>query len=403
MPVSADVRGWAGLAVGVAERALAVTVREMHRAVSDGAFRWLGPIGRPVKQLHDTVVDQVYGALHVGLQGAGELVATVSEPSDAASSSSAALKARAIAHGALDERLLTRGPEFDRDVTLRHEGREVAPDAGELAAAYPEAGGRIVLFVHGLVDSEAVWAAEPGAAGVDGVLPQVAGGSGATPLFVRYGTGRAIGRNGADLAELLEAVVRAWPVPVTRLVIVGHSMGGLVTRAGCAVARDRGHTWTAPLTDVVYLATPHLGSWLEKAANVGTWTLRHSSAYSAPIGNLLDLRSRGIKDLRFGTLVEDGWATSPIDGLLTGLAPDDPWLSGVTHHVVAGRLRAAQRDPLNAVFGDGFVRSGSAAGRGRRRRIGGAQVVSVPVRASHSGLVRHTEVADLLRRVLEQR
>jgi pimeloyl-ACP methyl ester carboxylesterase len=385
----------------VTERAVAVTVRDMHRAVSDGAFRWLGPLGRPVRHLHDTVVEQVYGALQFGLRGVGELLTAGPGRRDATDSSGAAIRARAIAHGVMDERLVARAPGFDLGVTLRHGGREITPTAGGLEAAYPDARGRIVVFVHGLVDSEAVWTAGPGAQG--GGLPQVALGSGATPVFVRYGTGHAIGRNGADLAELLEAAVRSWPVPVTRMVVVGHSMGGLVTRSACAVARRRGHAWTGPLTDVVYLATPHLGSWLEKAANVGTWALRHSSPYSAPIGSFLDLRSRGIKDLRFGTLADEGWASSPMDGLLTGLAPDDPWLAEVTHHLVAGRLRSAQRDPLNAVFGDGFVRSGSAVGRGRNRSIGGAEVLSVPVHAGHSRVVHHPEVLDLLRRLLEQR
>lgn len=399
MPLSAEVRGWAGLIAGIADRVVADTVRDMHRAVSDGVFRWLGPIGRPVRHIHDAVADQVYRVVRAGLHGAGELVRTLPGPRGPARVSPAALKARAIAHGVVDEQLLARAPEFDLDVTLRHEGREVAPDAGGLDAAYPDARGQIVVFVHGLVDHEAVWSAGSGS---DGALPQVALELGATPLFVRYGTGRAVGRNGPDLAELLEAVIRAWPVPVVRLIVVGHSMGGLVTRAACAVGRERGHAWTAALTDVVYVATPHLGSWLEKAANVGTWVLRHSSPYSAPIGRLIDLRSRGIKDLRFGSLADDGWATSPIDGLLTGLAPDDPWLGEVTHHLVAGRLRPARHHPLNVLFGDGYVRSGSAVGAGRRRRIGGGQVVSVPVDASHSRLVAHPEVAELLRRVLDR-
>ena len=398
VPSNTHVSGWVGLVAGIAERVVAVAVQGMHRAVSDGAFRWLGPIGTPVKQIHDAVTDRAYGIVRAGLRGAGELGRALPGPRGEDRSSSVALKARAIAHGALDEQLLDLAPELDLEVTLRQEGREVSPDAGGLDAAYPHARGRIVVFVHGLVDHDAVWCA---GSGPEVTLPQVAVETGAIPVFVRYGTGRAIGRNGADLAELLEAVIRAWPVPVTRLVVVGHSMGGLITRAACATARERGHAWPAALTDVVYLATPHLGSWLEKAANVGTWALRHSSPYSAPIGTLLDLRSRGIKDLRFGTLHDDGWATASIDGLLTGRAPDGPWLGEVTHHLVAGRLRPARRHPLNIVFGDGFVRAGSAAGVGRRRRIGDGQVAVLPVDGSHSGLVRHPEVAGLLRRVLD--
>lgn len=42
------------------------------------------------------------------------------------------------------------------------------------------------------------------------------------------------------LTELLEGVAQAWPVPVTRLAVLNHAIGGVVTRAACAVAGERG-------------------------------------------------------------------------------------------------------------------------------------------------------------------
>lgn len=405
VPSSDEMRGWSRLLAAVADRAVAATVQDMHRAISDGSFRWIGPIGRPVQQVHDAVTERVYGVVRASLRAGGELGAWVADRprTEESPPSSAAVKARAIAHGVVSDELIARAPELDLELTLRHEGHDLAADVAGLRGAYPDADGRITVFVHGLVDSEALWCA-PGPRGVTGLdapLPDVAGELGATPVLVRYGTGRSIGRNGADLAELLEAVTARWPVPVTQLTLVGHSMGGLLARAACATAQERGHTWTAALTDIVYLGTPHLGSWLEKTANVGSWALRHASTRSAPIGTLLDARSQGIKDLRFGTLVEEGWGESPVDDLLAGLVPDGPWLDDVTHHLVVGRLRPAARHPLNAVLGDALVRSGSASGVGRRRRIGaGGQVVVVPVGASHTRLVRHPEVATLLRTVL---
>lgn len=373
------------------------SVHDMHRAVSDGAFRWVGPAGRPVKQIHDEAVDRVYGVVGWSLRAAGELGAVAADHlgTDTAPPSSAAVKARAIAHGVVNSELIAVAPDLDMELTIRRDGRDVPVGAAALRKAYPHASGRVVVFVHGLVDTETIWFAhtDDGAA-----LPHVVDAAGATPVLVRYGTGRAIGRNGADLADRLHALVAAWPVPITEVTIVGHSMGGLLARAACATARERGHTWPSLLTDVVYLATPHLGSWLEKVANVGSWTLRHGSPYSAPIGALLDGRSRGIKDLRFGTLVEDGWDEATVDDLLSGLVPDDPWLDDVTHHLVVGRSRPGERHLLNVVLGDSLVRAGSAAGAGRRRRIGaGGEVVVIPVGAGHSRLVRRPEVASLLR------
>jgi pimeloyl-ACP methyl ester carboxylesterase len=396
VPPKDELRGWARLIAAVADQVVVRAVHDMHRAISDGAFRWVGPPGRPVQAVHDAVTDGVYGAVSTAIRGAGELGALAADHlgTDGQPPSRAALKARAIAHGVVGDELMAHAPELDLEVTLRHAGSEVALDAAGLEAAYPAASSHPAVFVHGLVDSEAVWDARSEA---EVSLPEVAAAAGWTPLMLRYGTGRSIGRNGADLAELLEAVTAAWPVPVTQLTIVGHSMGGLLARAACATAQDRDHAWITGLTDIVYLGTPHLGSWLEKVANVGSWVLRHASSHSAPIGTLLDGRSRGIKDLRFGTLVDDGWGTTPVDDLLTGLVPDGPWLDRVTHHLVVGRLHPSARHPLNAVFGDALVRSRSASGTGRRRRIGaGGPVVVVEVESSHTAMSRHPDVGSLL-------
>jgi pimeloyl-ACP methyl ester carboxylesterase len=444
VPTAEERRGWSRLLAGVAAEAVG-TAHDLHRAGSDLAFRFVGPLGRPAKLLHDAVVDGAYRSLQIGCAGAGELGALASDrwgavgshtgevahraldpvthqastavgvaaavahqqlgdllgedPADALDLSSIwsapwDVRARSIAHGVLDERFFAVAPELDLDVTLRHRGHEVSPDPGSLRRTYPRASSRIAVFVHGLVHSEGIWF-DRAAAGAS--LPEVAAEQGVTPLLVRYGTGRSIGRNGADLAKLLDQLVASWPVPVTELTIVGHSMGGLVARAAAVTAIREEQGWTPALTRVVYLGTPHLGSWLEKFANVTSWTLRRVSPASAPIGRFLDGRSRGIKDLRFGTLLEEGWGGADIDDLLSGLAEDEPWLAGVDHHLIVGRLRPSERHLLNLVFGDSLVRAASAAGAGRIRRIAGdAHVSLVPLGASHVALPCHPEVAALL-------
>jgi pimeloyl-ACP methyl ester carboxylesterase len=396
VPPSDEVRGWSRLIAAVADQVIAVTAQDLHRAINRSAFRWLGPLGRPIESVNDAVVERAYGAVRAGLRGAGEVAALSADHlgSDADPPSAAAVKARAIAHGVVGDELIALAPELDLEVTLRAGDREVDLEAASLCAAYPDAGGELVVFVHGLVDSDRVWLAR---AADEVSLPDVAAGTGATSLLIRYGSGRAIGRNGADLAELLEALVDGWPVPVTRLTIVGHSMGGLLARAACASAQAHGHRWIRALTDIVYLGTPHLGSWLEKFANVTSWTLRHASPHSAPFGRLLDGRSRGIKDLRYGALSEDAWGTTPVDDLLSGRFPDGPWLDTVTHHLIVGRLRSSARHPLNTLFGDALVSAHSAAGTGRRRRIAGdAPIVVIEVEARHTALMRHPEVGSVL-------
>ena len=399
MVTAQSVKGWPRLTAAIAERAVLPMVQEVHRVMTDGAFRLMGPFGPPVQRVHDHVVERGYDTARGVLRTAGELgelLAPQFRQADA-EPSPGALKARAFAHGAFAEELLAGIPEFELEVSLWRDGSEVPLDRGSLEAAYADASGSLTVFVHGLVDSEDVWRPRTED---EGSLAAVAADAGTTPLLVRYPSGRAIGRNGADLAALLEAVTQAWPVPVTSIVIVGHSMGGLVARAACSTAEAREHAWLTALSDVIYLGAPHLGSWLEKSANVGGWVLRRVSKRTAPIAAFMEQRSQGIKDLRHGTLVEDVGAAGTADGLLSGRMPDEPWIDGTTHHLVVGRLRASATHPLNLVFGDTLVRSGSARGTGRRRRIAdGGPVVVNEVTSSHATLLRQPAVGALLAEV----
>jgi len=395
---------WSRLTAAVAEQVVVTAVEDVHRAVSDGVYRWLGPLGRPVQRCTDAASARAYHAVRFGLRGAGELAAAAFQRRGGAAAaaaptappppSRAAIKARAIAQGVLSPELLAVAPAFEEALSLHHLGGSGAVAPAQLASAVPTAGARLVVFVHGLVDTEQVWFSSDEQIAA---LPAAAEASGATPLFVRYATGRPIERNGRDLDAALESVVASWPVPVTSLTLVGHSMGGLLLRAACAAAFDRGARWLDRVDDLLYLGTPHLGSWLEKVANVTSWTLRRTSRHAAPIGSLLDGRSQGIKDLRFGTTEAAAWPQGGVDGLLTGRPVDAPWLVGARHHLVVGRLHPEPGHPLNAVLGDALVRATSATGAGRWRRIEGSAPARITaVDASHVRLPRDAEVATVL-------
>jgi len=122
---------------------------------------------------------------------------------------------------------------------------------------------------------------------------------GYTPLYLRYNSGRHVAENGHELAELLEHLLDRWPAPIDDLVILGHSMGGLVARSACDAGAEAGHTWVGRLRKLVFLGTPHHGAplerggkWLEGALGV--------SPYSSPLARLGMVRSAGITDLRYG-------------------------------------------------------------------------------------------------------
>ena len=153
----------------------------------------------------------------------------------------------------------------------------------------------VVVFVHGLGETEFAW-------GRPSYGDRLAEDLGATPVFVRFNTGRHISSNGASLAALLDELVADWPVEIERLAIVGHSMGGLVARSAC----HHGGDWVPLVRHVISLGTPHMGAPLEQAVHALSAAL-HLAPETRPFARFLRRRSAGIRDLRRGSLVDEDW------------------------------------------------------------------------------------------------
>src|SRR3546814_10850918 len=114
--------------------------------------------------------------------------------------------------------------------------------------------------------------------------------------MLRVNTGRAIRDNGVELAALLRTLVAEWPGGVERVALIGHSMGGLIARAGCAVVTDEEEPWTSLISDVVTLGSPHAGAPIAVALGHSSRLLAHLPETSG-FGKILDHRSVGIEDL----------------------------------------------------------------------------------------------------------
>ncbi|GGI02775.1 alpha/beta hydrolase [Egicoccus halophilus] len=393
---AAEADGWARLAADVVDGVVSETVQGVHRAVADRAFGAVGPLGAPVRLVHDVVLESVYATVRGSLRGLGVVGGMVAaarardQQRPWLDRSSAGSRLAAIANGLLDE-----VPSALRlPLAIRQAGVTVDAEAAALAAAFPDATTHVVVFVHGLTEDDRIWDPPPERPGRVS-LPTALGSAGTTPVRVRYGTGAAVGRNGAALTQLLEHLVQHWPVPIAQLTLVGHSMGGLVVRSACAQAAERGHSWTRALRHVAYLGTPHLGAPLERVVERAVGLFGRVPEV-APFVGILDRRAPGIRDLHHGTLVDPGQRLREV------VEPDadDPWLADVDHHLVVGRLARGERHPVNRVLGDLLVPASSATGRGRTRRIEGERVHVVPVAANHFGLCWHPDVADHLVRHL---
>ena len=141
--------------------------------------------------------------------------------------------------------------------------------------------------------------------------------------------------------------------------LVGHSMGALVARSACHEAADEERAWVGRTRHVVCLGAPNTGSWLEKFVNVGGWALRNVPE-SRPFADFLELRSPGIRDLRFGYLRDEDWLDhDPDEPLRNRAAPLAPVPGSRT--TSSRGLTSSERHPVTAVFGDILVRRSSAA------------------------------------------
>lgn len=385
-----------------AEDTVVAVTQGLHRAVASRAFRWT-PASGVVRATHDAISGMVYGSVRLGLR-AGTSVAALVAGAVAGGrevrwleSSPSHRRAASVLHGIVGDGFAAGQPALDLPVTVRVDGHEVPLTAGAIASAHPDARPRVAVFVHGLTEGDGCWDRDPGL-----VLPDVIAELGWTPVRLRYGTGRSIAVNGADLDVVLERLLDIWPVPVEDLTLIGHSMGGLVIRAAGAAATAAHHRWPDRVRHTVSLGTPHLGSWLERAANRGTRLLRRLPEGEV-VAQVIDRRARGIKDLRHGALSDDCWgegivADDGLDGHVPAPTIVAPLLDDAVHHLVAGRLTHSSRHPVSRLFGDSLVLTGSALGDDGRRRLTGGRIETLEVPVGHFRLLSDPAVAEHLRR-----
>ncbi|MBL8491756.1 MAG: hypothetical protein JNM82_13330 [Rhodocyclaceae bacterium] len=184
---------------------------------------------------------------------------------------------------------------------LRRAGRPLVLERDALTDEFGDSPGRLLVLVHGLCMNDLEWRRDGHDHGAS-----LARDLGYVPLYLHYNSGRHISSNGREFADVMESLLREWPVPVTELVILGHSMGGLVARSACHYGTLAGHAWPRRLGKLVFLGTPHHGAPLERAGNWADIVIG-ISPYTAPFAKLGKARSSGIKDLRHGSLRDEDW------------------------------------------------------------------------------------------------
>jgi pimeloyl-ACP methyl ester carboxylesterase len=265
----------------------------------------------------------------------------------------------------------------------------VPTDRDALAAAFPSATGRVAVLLHGLSENESAFDRQRDQVG--STYAETLAELGWTPVLLRANTGLGLRENGVALAALLRDLVAAWPVGVEQLALVGHSMGGLLFRAACAVALEGAREgalegalegaqpWTGRVRHVVTLGTPHLGAPLAEGVGQGARALSRLPE-TAAFGRILDQRSAGVLDL------------------VRGLGEEVPPLPHARYHLVSATLARSPHHPVSRLLGDLLVRQPSAYGRSRHRPglFPEADELHLPA-TGHLDLLNHPDVHTALR------
>lgn len=252
----------------------------------------------------------------------------------------------AALNGVLGDHLAATGNPLAISMGLRREGRLLVPTPGR----------RLLVLVHGLCMNDLEWKRkghDHGAA--------LARDLDFTPVYLHYNSGLHVSTNGRAFADLIEDLVEQWPVPVEEMAILGHSMGGLVTRSACHYGREAGHGWLRHLKKIVFLGTPHHGSALERGGN-RVDTILGRSRYTAPLGRVGKIRSAGITDLRHGNLLDEDWEGHGRFETSEDLRRPVPLPDGVQCYAMAAAAKEAG-SLKSRLLGDGLVPVNSALGR----------------------------------------
>ncbi len=392
----ADLHGVARLAAD-ATAAVADIVEAMHAAVTWPPFLPFQP--------RRGGAGGIAGLAYSGVRGTARLIGTgidlalppLTELFDRRHSTPERDTMLSVVSGVVGDHLAATGNPLAVPMQFRRRGLALELRRDALAAALPQASARVAVLIHGLCGTDSQWKR----AKFD--CPRsLESDFGFTPVYLRYNSGLHVSTNGRALAGLLEELVREWPAPVEEVLLVGHSMGGLVARSAFHQAEALAHAWPTRVRRMALLGTPHHGAPLERGGN---WfeEVVGSIPYAAPLARLGRLRSAGVTDLRHGNLLDEDW-----DGIDRFARSGDrrrpvALPEGVDCLAVAATTGARRGDARDRLVGDGLVPVSSALGHHHDPRF---ELAFDPSRRvvlhglHHMDLLGHPEVHEALARWL---
>jgi pimeloyl-ACP methyl ester carboxylesterase len=268
--------------------------------------------------------------------------------------------ALSILNGVLGDHLVKKSNPLAITMRFRQDGNPL--DEASLRQVINQSSGKIAIMVHGSCMNDLQWnrnGHDHGAA--------IARDLGFEPIYLHYNSGRHISENGREFSELLETMT-AQATQDLDIVIIAHSMGGLVSRSACYYAESTSYTWIKQLKKMVFLGTPHHGANLEKAGN---WidTILDATPYSAPFSRLGKIRSSGVTDLRFGNVIDADWKGRDRFELSGDKRTPVPLPESVKCYTIAATKGKKSSMVSDKLIGDGLVTLDSAMGRHKKTEL----------------------------------
>lgn len=350
MPIqltASDILGFSRLAID-GTVGMTTVVEAMHGVIGGGELYRIRPDG-----LAYACVRGVSKLVGTGIGAAlGRMVETAGE----APSSCEREALIAVVNGILGDHLAATRNPLAIPMRMRRAGRALDP-CRDLVSGCSRPSGRIAVLVHGLCMNDLEWDDDGHNHGM--ALERDLGW---TSVYLHYNSGLHVSANGHAFDALMEDLIQQWPVPVDEIGIVCHSIGGLVARSAVEYGMRAKRRWARRVRKMVFLATPHHGSALERLGNLVNFGLG-VSPYSAPLARIAGIRSAGITDLRYGNVLDEDWQGRDRFQHLDDIRTPVPLPKGVRCFAIAASIGR------NHAVGDGLVSVDSALGRHRHEEF----------------------------------
>lgn len=264
----------------------------------------------------------------------------------------------------------------------------------ELKSNAPLVRPRLLLMVHGLCMNDELWTWKAHNHG-----EAIAKVLGMDCLYLHYNTGRHISENGRDFDILLEKWLAERGIATEEIMILTHSMGGLLTRSALYQAGARGATWPNLVKKVFFLGTPHHGAPMERLGSYVDFIFA-AVPYLTPFARLGKVRSKGIEDLRFGNIVAEDWENLDDVSRLCDHRHVFDLPPNIDFYAIAAALCKSDTDYKSRFLGDSLVQIESALGQHKEAK----KCLNIPAEnmltiyeANHLELLSHLDAyAQLL-------